>query len=111
METNVSVTPKVAQILKVFLEDVEQPRYGFELMQLTKQPSGTAYPILATLERAGWIESRQEDVDPSKAGRPRRRIYAITPDGEALATAKLEALSETYRPPVQSRLRLQGGTA
>ncbi|MEV8636540.1 helix-turn-helix transcriptional regulator [Streptosporangium sp. NPDC051023] len=110
METDISVTPKVAQILKVFLEDHEQPRYGFELMQLTGQPSGTAYPILATLERAGWIESRQEDVDPAKAGRPRRRIYVITPDGAALATIKLEALSEAYRPPMRPQLRPQGGT-
>lgn len=111
METNVSVSPKMAQILKVFLEDIEQPRYGFELMQLTGQPSGTTYPILATLERAGWLRSRQEDLDPAKAGRPRRRVYALTPDGAALATVRLEAASEAYRPPANARLRLQNGTA
>ncbi|KAA9379626.1 helix-turn-helix transcriptional regulator [Microbispora cellulosiformans] len=111
MADHLSVTPKMAQILKVFLEDVEQPRYGFELMQLTSQHSGTLYPILATLEKAGWLNSHREDIDPKEAGRRPRRMYLLTPDGAVLAQARLEALAEAYRPPVNARLRPQGGTA
>ena len=53
--------------------------------------SGTLYPILLRLESAGWLASRWESVDPSEAGRPRRRLYRITPGGlrrasEAFAT-------------------------
>jgi DNA-binding PadR family transcriptional regulator len=47
--------------------------------------SGTIHPILARLERAGWLESRWEDVDPREQGRPRRRYYQLTPDGVELA--------------------------
>lgn len=111
MVENIRVTPKMAQILKIFLEDHEQPRYGFELMRLTNQPSGTMYPILATLEQAGWLESRPEDVDPSAVGRRPRRIYVLTSNGAILAAARLEALSEAYRPPANARLRPQGGLA
>ncbi|MER6505935.1 PadR family transcriptional regulator [Nonomuraea sp. NPDC001636] len=111
MECDIKITPTVAAVLKVFLEDPEQPRYGFELMQRTKQPSGTTYPIMARLERAGWIMSEQEDIDPATAGRPRRRTYRLTPDGMSLAATNLAELSEAYRPPTLGRLWPQGGLA
>ncbi|MFI6900317.1 PadR family transcriptional regulator [Nonomuraea sp. NPDC050394] len=98
-ETPVSVTPKVAQILKQFLEDPSQARYGYDLMQATGQPSGTLYPILAQLKRAGWIEGHQEDIDPSQAGRPRRRGYLLTEIGRLQATYQLTEISNQYRPP------------
>jgi DNA-binding PadR family transcriptional regulator len=47
------ITPKMAMVLKIFLEDPEQPRYGFDLMKLTVMASGSLYPMLAKLERAG----------------------------------------------------------
>jgi PadR family transcriptional regulator len=33
------------------------------------------HPILARLERAGWLSSRWEAVNPHREGRPRRRYY------------------------------------
>ena len=51
----VRITTAVAKVLKVFLEDIDQERYGFELMQRSGLASGTLYPILARLESAGWI--------------------------------------------------------
>jgi PadR family transcriptional regulator, regulatory protein PadR len=68
---NLNLTPRVARVIKVFLEDPGKPRYGFELMRLTGQPSGTLYPILGRLERAGWLAGGQEDIDPHAEGRPR----------------------------------------
>jgi PadR family transcriptional regulator, regulatory protein PadR len=102
----------MAAVLKIFLEDVQQPRYGFELMQLTGQPSGTLYPILAKLERMGWLVGGREDIDPRTAGRPPRRFYRIEGAAAADARVELAALSERFRPPVtiQSK-RLREETA
>jgi PadR family transcriptional regulator, regulatory protein PadR len=106
------LTPKMAAVIKVFLEDPQKPRYGFELMRRTKQPSGTLYPILAKLERAGWLTGGREDIDPHAEGRPARRVYRITGAAIAPARTQLAALSEQYRPPVPIRPRLapNGGT-
>jgi hypothetical protein len=50
---DLDITPRMAMVLKVFLEDPDQPRYGFELMKLTGMASGSLYPMLARLEGAG----------------------------------------------------------
>lgn len=100
------LTPKMATVIKVFLEDPQQPRYGFELMRRTKQPSGTLYPILARLERADWLIGGREDIDPRAEGRPPRRTYRITGAAAQVARTQLAALSEQYRPPAPIRPRL-----
>jgi PadR family transcriptional regulator, regulatory protein PadR len=94
-----TITPKLAAVLRVFLEDQDRDRYGFELMRLTGQPSGTLYPILAKLESAGWIIGGHEQIDPKVEGRPPRRFYRITPVAARLAYDRLTSLSEQYRPP------------
>jgi PadR family transcriptional regulator PadR len=44
---------------------------------------GTLYKALARLERAGLLTSSWEDPDLAEAGgRPRRRLYRVTPGGE-----------------------------
>ena len=105
-------TPKMAAVIKVFLEDPQQPRYGFELMRRTGQPSGTLYPILAKLEQAGWLIGGKEDIDPHVEGRPPRRNYLIVGAAIAAARTQLAALSEQYRPPapILPRLAPDGGT-
>jgi DNA-binding PadR family transcriptional regulator len=102
----VDLTPKMAAVVKVFLEDPAQPRYGLELMRRTGQPSGTLYPILARLEQKGWLTGGTEDIDPRAEGRPARRIYRISAEAAAAARVELAALSEQYRPPVPARPRL-----
>jgi PadR family transcriptional regulator, regulatory protein PadR len=106
------LTPKMAAIIKIFLEDPQQARYGFELMRRTGQPSGTLYPILAKLEHAGWLIGGREDIDPHAAGRPPRRNYCIAGAAVAVAHNQLAALAEQYRPPAPLRTRLatNGGT-
>src|ERR1700677_1994821 len=67
---------------------------GIEIGRQANLQSGTLYPILGRLERAGWLESRWETDDPHTLGRPRRRYYHITGIGVArsrAARAEMEA--------------------
>jgi PadR family transcriptional regulator, regulatory protein PadR len=108
---DLDITPKMATVLKVFLEDPDQPRYGFELMKLTGMASGSLYPMLARLEGAGWLTRDKENIDPHAAGRPARTTYTITGAAVTVAHIQLAALSEQFRPPVSGRLHPLGGTA
>lgn len=108
---DLDITPKMATVLKVFLEDPDQSRYGFELMKLTGLASGSLYPMLARLDGAGWLTRGREDIDPRAAGRPARTNYTITGAAVSAARIQLAELSERYRPPALGRLRPQGGTA
>jgi DNA-binding PadR family transcriptional regulator len=107
----VRFTTTVARVLREFLETPSEPCYGFDLMRATGLASGTLYVILARLERAGWLISEQEDIDPVAAKRPARRLYRLTPDGAQAARQELAELSEKLRPPlpVRSRPGFQGG--
>lgn len=105
-----NLTPKMAMVVKLFLEDPDQPHYGFELMRLTGLPSGSLYPMLARLEEAGWLTGGKENIDPRAEGRPPRRTYRITGAAVTVARLQLAALSEQYRPPALARLRPQQGT-
>lgn len=100
--TGITVTPKLAAVLMVFLADPDREQYGLGLMRLTGQPSGTLYPLLAKLEQAGWIVARREDIDPRGLQRPARTYYRITPEAAAMARSRLQALSDRYRPPAGS---------
>jgi PadR family transcriptional regulator PadR len=107
----VRITTTVARVLRRFLENPSEPSYGFDLMRTTGLASGTLYVILARLERADWLTSEQEVIDPAALGRPRRRLYRLTSDGAESAHLGLDELSEELRPPSRLRLspRLQGG--
>jgi len=108
---DLDITPKMAMVLKIFLEDPDQPRYGFELMKLTGMASGSLYPMLARLEKAGWLTRGKEDIDPHAVGRPPRTNYSITGAAATAVRIQLAALSEQFRPPVPGRPRPEGGLA
>lgn len=107
----VRITTTVARVLRRFLENPSEPTYGFDLMRATGLASGTLYVVLARLERAGWLTSEQERIDPGALGRPARRLYRLTSDGAQSAHLGLAQLSEELRPPSRMRLTpdLQGG--
>jgi DNA-binding PadR family transcriptional regulator len=73
-------------------------RYGFDIMEACGLPSGTVYPALRRLEKAGLLKSRWENAAEAHAdGRPRRRTYELTSEGrEALPEAERK-LSEIRR--------------
>ncbi|MGW0436101.1 PadR family transcriptional regulator [Micromonospora sp. NPDC003197] len=92
MGGKVRLTTAVARVLTAFLEDPTMDRYGLDLIGVTGLPSGTLYPILVRLQRAGWVDSAWEDIDPVTTGRPARRYYRLTPDGLVQARQELAAL-------------------
>jgi PadR family transcriptional regulator PadR len=95
-------------VLRALLEEPGVERYGLEIGDSASLPSGTIHPILARLERLGWLESRWEDVDPSRAGRPARRYYRLTTDGVEHAR---DGLARAYRPTRGTTLRPQPGAS
>src|ERR1700677_218346 len=96
---DLDITPKMARVLKIFLEDPAQPRYGLELMRRAGMASGSMYPLLARLEKAGWLTRGKEDIDPHAEGRPPRLHYTIHGTAVTAARVQLAALSNEYAPP------------
>lgn len=86
-------------VLRALLGDTSRELYGVEIGDAAGLPSGTIHPILARLERAGWVTSRWEDVDPSEEGRPARRYYRIDARGEAAARTALAQAYQSRRSP------------
>jgi len=74
------------KVLEAFLENPADDLSGADVHKRSGIASGTLYPILLRLESAGWFVSRWEAIDPSSAGRPRRRLYRLTRGGAARAS-------------------------
>lgn len=101
---------RMTQITALVLRGVAAGyRYGFDVMEVCDLPSGTVYPALRRLEKAGLLKSRWEDVAEAQAhGRPRRRIYELTTEGREAMPEAEGKLSEVRRllgdlPPPESR--------
>ena len=80
-----------AQTLAVLADLCATPsqwRHGYGIAKDTGLKSGTLYPVLIRLADRGLVEARWEDEQP--AGRPRRHLYRLTPEGLAAAAAALE---------------------
>lgn len=78
---DVRMSLQTLKVLEAFLENPTEAQSGAEVHQRCGIASGTLYPILLRLEAAGWFVSRWESIDPSIAGRPRRRLYRLTSTG------------------------------
>jgi PadR family transcriptional regulator PadR len=78
---DVRMSLQTLRVLEAFLENPVDQLSGAEVHQRCGLASGTLYPILLRLEAAGWFVSRWESIDPSLAGRPRRRLYRLTATG------------------------------
>lgn len=103
------MTLSTQAVLRALLDDPTHDRYGLEICAATGLPSGTLHPILARLERLGWVQSDWETIDPQKEGRPRRRYYQLTADG--LGSARM-AVAEAHeeRTRIAARYRPVGRT-
>jgi PadR family transcriptional regulator, regulatory protein PadR len=78
---DVRISLQTLKVLEAFLENPAEQLSGAEVRQRCGMASGTLYPILLRLEAAGWFASQWENIDPSIAGRPRRRLYRLTSTG------------------------------
>src|SRR5689334_19971715 len=97
-------------VLRHFLEDPAREMYGLEICAAAGLPSGTIHPILARLERVGWMRSRWEEIDPSTTGRPRRRYYQLDPNSIPHVQAALHRSGVSAAALAQLRPGLAGGT-
>lgn len=93
------MTLQTLTLLRAMLEAPAAEYYGLELMRRAGLKSGTLYPVLARLERAGWLVSHWENVSAQDVRRPRRRLYALTGEGEFAARQALNASLEALTPP------------
>ena len=78
---DVRMSLQTLKVLEAFLNDPTDELSGADVQKRSGVASGTLYPILLRLESAGWFVSRWEAVDPASVGRPRRRLYRLTPTG------------------------------
>lgn len=85
------ITGPTLKVLKQFFLRPAKEISGAEIIRSTGIASGTLYPILFRLEKHGWVKSHWEETNPSQVGRPRRRLYQLTPLGE---TASRSAFRE-----------------
>jgi PadR family transcriptional regulator, regulatory protein PadR len=68
-------------VLDVLIAAADDPPWGYRICIEAGLGSGTVYPILERLERAGWITGVWEKGQPTD--RPRRRLYSLTGAGQA----------------------------
>ncbi len=59
--------------------DPHKKQWGFDLMQSTGLRSGTLYPTLSRMLKAGWLTETCEDTDDSSG--PPRKYYQLTDVG------------------------------
>ncbi len=82
------------KVLGVLLDDPASDHYGLDLAKRAGTKISSVYPILLRLEQAGWLTSHEEQINPTEAGRPRRRLYRLTETG---AQASRQAILDAQR--------------
>jgi PadR family transcriptional regulator PadR len=79
--------------LRVLQAIAHGAEYGFDIIDVTRLPSGTVYPALSRHERDGYVRSSWEDpVKAHRDRRPPRRYYRITAQGRRAIGVALEDL-------------------
>lgn len=89
-------SPQTLSVLAALEADPTRWQHGYLIAKETGLPSGTLYPVLIRLSERHLLEACWGDEQP--AGRPRRHLYRLTPDGLVAARA---ALAEA--PPTRHR--------
>jgi PadR family transcriptional regulator, regulatory protein PadR len=96
-----TATQKVLEALAHAQPDEDM--FGLRICQQAGLGSGTVYPVLDRLERAGWIQGEWEAEQP--AGRPKRRRYTLTKVGEGAYSRTLamqQAQAHRWRPALRA---------
>lgn len=90
------MTELTKKILKIFLDDPDRQLYGLQLANALHKPYGSVLPLLIKLEKAGWLETDLENIDPTVEGRPKRKYYMITSTGKANARPVIEEMENFW---------------
>jgi DNA-binding PadR family transcriptional regulator len=91
--TKIRMTAVIMDLLDVLTSSPpDNPAWGLRLCEVTGYGTGTVYPALDRLMKAGWISDYWEEPPPEN--RPRRRFYEITSTGREQYTAALQARDE-----------------
>jgi PadR family transcriptional regulator PadR len=98
MEGPPKATINTLRIVRILLEDPTAEHYGLEVGKAAGLSGGSLYPVLMRLENSGLVTSAWEDTDPAEAGRPRRRLYRLTPNGIAYARQALAEIQQSLTP-------------
>jgi PadR family transcriptional regulator, regulatory protein PadR len=80
-QPDIRMTTPTQLILSTFAERPLERLSGADIFKRTNIGSGTIYPVLSRLEKAGWLKSEKENIDPREAGRPARTFYRLTAAG------------------------------
>jgi len=91
------LSAQTLRVLAALLSSTRDELFGAEVGRQANVASGSLYPILARLERAGWLDSRWETEDPQALGRPRRRYYRVTAVGARAAAKAFRPFEPTIR--------------
>lgn len=91
-EPTLRLTILALKVLKALLERKSEP-YQAELAEAAGVSQASLSRTLRVLEKRGWVASRQEDVDESKAGRPARLYYSLTPTGKVYTEDALQGVA------------------
>jgi PadR family transcriptional regulator, regulatory protein PadR len=92
MTDSIRLTHATLKVLTSIQGSLSVELSGSEIARATGLASGSLYPILLRLERAGLLKSHWENVDPSEVGRPRRRLYRMTGVGAKMTRAAMAEL-------------------
>jgi len=84
---DVRMSSQTVRVLETFLENPARELAGAEVQRHGNLGPGTLYPVLLRLEAAGWFVSRWESAVVADVQRPRRRLYRLTSNGLARASA------------------------
>jgi DNA-binding PadR family transcriptional regulator len=91
--SKIRLTAVIMDVLDVLTSSPpDDPAWGLRLCELTGYGSGTIYPALDRLMKAGWITDHWEDPPP--ADRPPRRFYEVTSAGRAQYATGMRARRE-----------------
>ena len=99
MTRHSAFSKQTLSVLAVLCAQPSDWQHGYSIARETGLKSGTLYPILVRLADRGLMEASWEDEQP--AGRPRRHLYRLTPEGLATAAAALADVT----PVVQAQAR------
>lgn len=85
------MTRHVLRLLSVLVNNPKRDYYGLELAETVGASYGNILPVLMRLEKAGWLEADWENIDPAKAGRPKRKYYRLSQESMSKAKKQVEA--------------------